>query len=1436
MALKWMITPGKAARLGTLECIRHISLTRFGVTIWDCARNSLGNASIDGNDAMSNTTELSETKRALLEKYLRGTSPQIVTGVDSIARRAPGKPVPLSFGQQQLWLLAQLIPDTPVYNESVTVHMPGPLDVAALEQSLNEILRRHESWRTGFPIVDGQPAQVIHSSLQFALSPVDLRQMPRHEREAEALRIATEDAQQPFDLVHGPLLRATLIRLDDMDHRLFITLHHIIFDGVTIYQVFLPELRALYEAFATGQPSPLPELPIQYADFAVWQREWLQGKVLTDQLAYWKKQLEGAPATLELPTDRPRPSLPTYRGRVQSFALPQSLTNALRTLSSREGSTLYMTLTAAFNTLLYRYTGQEDILIGTATGGRKQPEVQKLMGVFINTLVMRTNLSGDPTFRELLGRVREVTIEATSHQDIPFEYLVKELQPDREMGQNPLFQVLLMLEPSVPALPSGWTLTHMEVDTETSKFDLSLILEDRPEGLLAHFEYSTDLFDAATIERMVGHWQTLLDGIIANPDQRLSELPLLTEAESRQLLREWNATETEYPKQCVHQIFENQAERVPDEVALIFDEQQMTYRELNQRANQLAHRLQRLGVGTEVLVALCMDRSLEMVVSLLAILKAGGAYVPLDPSYPTERLAFMLEDTQAPVILTQQHFVASLPTQGVQVICPDSEWDEIAHESEENLVNRTMVDNLAYVMYTSGSTGKPKGVEIRHRSINRLVFGVDYARLDATRTILHMASISFDAATLEVWGALLHGARCILFPERIPTPKSIGALVQKHQVTTSWLTASLFNAIIDEAPEALQGIEQLLVGGEALSVVHIRRALEKLPGTQLINGYGPTESTTFTCCYPIPRHLGAGVRSIPIGRPIGNTQVYILDKHLHPVPIGVPGELYIGGAGLARGYFHRPELTKEKFIAHPFTDERGAQLYKTGDLVRYLPDGSIDFLGRLDHQVKLRGFRIELGEIEAVLGQHAAVREALVIAHQDERGEKHLVAYVVAQIETNSPPHATHAPRELQGRQGQEVTPNELRDFLKEHLPEYMVPSDFIMLEAMPLTPNGKVDRRALPKPDLARRTAEENFVAPVLAVHQKLVEIWEDVLNVRPIGIKDNFFSLGGHSLLAARMIDRIEQNFGKKLPLATFFAGATIEHLATVLQDEQQITDSRTPVVRVQAGGTTRPLFFLHGDWAGGGFYCIDLSHDLGTEQPFYILEPYKFNDLPVPPSFEEMASAHIESLQKVQPEGPYLLGGFCNGGLMAYEIARQLHAKGQKVDFLALIDPATPAPHKWIRRAISTVGKLTHAGEDKQLDWFLWYLYMRIPAYRNKVKNSIISSSAEQNGSRPGQAKAGSIRSKLASLAPEKEALRYQWSGMYRYVAAGYLSGSYPGKITLFWSTEGANLNKKWCETIGVKEVEIQVIPGTHKGWKTENLHLLADRLKVSLSKIQ
>ncbi|HLI05587.1 MAG TPA: amino acid adenylation domain-containing protein [Ktedonobacteraceae bacterium] len=1355
-----------------------------------------------------------QARRALLEKYRRGQMSR-VEAIAPIPRRSTGDVAPLSFGQQQLWLLAQLLQDVPAYNECVTLSMPGPLDVAALERSFNELLKRHEVWRTSFPLVEGQPVQQIHPALTLSLPAIDLRHLPLQKREVEARRLATEEALRPFDLAVGPLLRASLMQLDDEDYRLFLCLHHIIFDGVTIYQVFLPELRSLYETCSRDQtaPSPLPDLSIQYADYAIWQRERLQGDLLAKQLTYWKKQLAGAPTTLELPADRPRPPVPTYRGASRQFALSPTLTEAIKTLSQREGVTLFMTLLAAFNTLLYRYTGQEDILIGTASAGRNHPDTRQLMGVFINMLVMRTDLQGDPGFRDLLQRVREVTLEAQAHQDVPFEYIVKELQPERENGQNPLFQTLLMLEPSPPTHPSGWTITHLDIDTGTAKFDLSLILEERPDGLLGRFEYSTDLFDDATIERMVQHWLTLLEGIVAHPDKRLSELPLLTEQERHQLLVEWNNTTAPYPATtCVHHLFEQQVERDPDATALLLDNERMTYRALNEKANQLAHYLQRLGVGPEVLVGLYMERSFEMVISLLAILKAGGAYLPLDLAYPRERLAFMLQDTEAPVLLTRSGLQDNLPSSlsGTQTVCLDQAWEDIGRESVENVVSGVSAENLAYVMYTSGSTGKPKGVEIVHRNINRLVFGINYAQLDETQTILHMAPISFDASTLEVWGALLHGARCVLFPARIPTPKSIGETVRKHNVTLTWLTASLFNAVIDEAPQSLQGVTHVLTGGEALSVTHVRRALAALPTTQFSNGYGPHESTTFACCYAIPRPLSETGRSIPIGRPIGNTRVYVLDRYLTPVPIGVPGELYIGGAGVARGYMKRPDLTHERFIADPFSDEPGAHLYKTGDRVRYLPDGTIEFLGRLDQQVKLRGFRIEPGEIEVTLGLHPAVREALVRAQ--ERGGKRLVAYVVP-------------------FQGQQVVTEELRRFLKDHLPEYMVPSDFVLLDALPMTPNGKVDVRALPEP--AGKNTEESYVAPTLPVHHQLVRIWEDLLEIHPIGMRDNFFSLGGHSLLAARMVDRIEQVCGKRVALSTLYGGATIEHLAEILlqeDDHEKAQDeSRARVVVVQPGKRgTRPFFFLHGDWYGGGFYCLNLAQSLDDDRPFYLLEPYDFERQQEPISFEEMAAAHIEALRAVQPKGPYLLGGFCNGGLLAYEIARQLQAEGQQVDLLVLIDPADPKAHKSLRKVLNRVGKLLHLNQNIQLNWFLRYLYLRIPSYRAKVQETA-PKAMQQVGQRSSRL---SKKLKLDKLLPSPTALRYQWSGIYRWVAAGYTPEPYDGELTLFWSSEAFSHKVDWRAISGSRKVEDYVFPGTHMSCRNENLHILAERLDLRL----
>lgn len=1405
-------------------------------------------AMMNGCNVVLHTTELSETKRALLEKYLRGDLPQTATDTDTIPRRSSGSPAPLSFGQQQVWLLAQLIPDIPVYNECVTIHLSGPLNIDVLEQSFNEIIRRYEVWRTSFPTVDGQPVQLIHPSLTLMLPVVDLRHLPEAEREIEALRLATEDARPLFDLAQGPLLRAMLIRLGDEEHCLFLTLHHIIFDGVALYQVFLPELRALYDAFLTDQPSPLPELPIQYADYAHWQREWVAGDMLASQVAFWKKQLEGAPTALELPTDRPRPPIQTYRGSMRPFALSKHLTDALKAMSSREGVTLYMTLAAAFNTLLYRYTGQDDLLIGTATAGRKRPEVQRLMGFFLNTLMLRTNLSGNPTFRELLAQVREVALSAVAHEDVPFEYLVKELQPERNLSQNPLFQVLLTLEPPLTILPSsGWTLTQMDVTVGASKFDLSLELDDRAEGLIGRFEYNTDLFDAATIERMVDHWQMLLEGIVANPAQRLKELPLLTQAERQQFLVEWNATQTPYPHDsCVHQLFEEQVERTPAAVAVVYEDAQLTYRELNARANQLAHHLRQLGVGPEVLVGLCMERSLEMVVGLLGILKAGAAYVPLDPTYPSERLTFMLEDSQVAVLVTQQHLTTRLARQGIRIVCLDADVALLEQQSDSNPSPSAIPDNLAYVIYTSGSSGRPKGVQVLHSAVvNFLLSMRQQPGLTAQDTLLAVTTLSFDIAALELFLPLIVGARLIVASRDIAANgTALAETLARSRATIMQATPVTWRMLLSAGWQGNQQLK-ILCGGEALPLELARQLLPKCAA--LWNLYGPTETTIWsTICKIEP-----SVETVSIGYPIANTEIYLLDTQLQLVPIGVPGELHIGGTGLARGYLNRPELTSERFIPHPFNDATGARLYKTGDLARYRPDGTIELIGRLDHQVKLRGFRIELGEIETVLGQHPSVRQAVVLAREDTPGDKRLVAYIVTD-------------------QGQPLAIKHLHLYLKEKLPEYMLPSTFMLLDALPLTPNGKVDRRALPAPEPAMRTAEDAFVAPTLLVHYQLLHIWEELLDARPIGIRDNFFYLGGHSLLAARLVDRIEQVFGKKLPLATLFAGPTIEHVADALQRQ---ADTWSPVVTVQAGTSKRPFFFLHGDYKGGAFYCFPLARDLGSDQPFYAIEPCKFAGLPIPPTIEVMAAAHIESLRAVQPQGPYLLGGFCNGGLVAYEMARQLHAAGETVDLLVLIDATPIAYLRWRRRLIKQLGRLLQRSQDTQLYWFLWlrhmyrylqheYRYLRSPHYRS-LQTELDPELVNSNGATipllnalyalrisQGAAKiepwykcnnASFALPKFAAIFPDAlfpadEVLRHDWEGIFHWTASDYVPSFYPGKSTFFffWDSEEHGRGARWRKVAAAKdkEGEVYVIAGTHDTCKTEHLHNLSAQLRKCL----
>jgi amino acid adenylation domain-containing protein/thioester reductase-like protein len=967
---------------------------------------------------------------------------------------------------------------------------------------------------------------------------VDLRECSEDEQETQLQKTIAEEIQQTFDLSKDALLRAKLIRLNSTEHRFLLVMHHIVTDAWSV-EILFRELATFYRALLTEQPPAIADLPIQYADFAHWQRQWFQGEELATQLSYWKRQLGDNPPVLQLPTDYPRSAVQTYQGQRESIALSKTLTNKLKTLSQQEEATLFMTLLAAFKVLLYRYTGQEDIFVGSPIANRNQVEIEELIGFFINTLVLRTDLSGNPTFRELLQRVREVALEAYSHQDVPFEKIVAELQPERYLSHNPLFQTIFALQNAPSPAPDFLELdsSFLQIDTQTAKFEFQLELFEKLEGLEGWCEYNTTLFTSETINRMLGHFQVLLEAIVSNPDQRLSDLPLLTDAERHQLLVEWNNTKTDYPRNLsIHQLFEAQVEQTPNNVAVIFEDKQLSYQQLNQQANQLAHYLQSLGVKPGELVGICIERSLEMIIGVVGILKAGGAYIPLDPTYPQERLASMLEDSQVSVLLTQQQLIERLPHHHARVVCLDTDWQVINRESEDNLISNVAAHNLAYVIYTSGSTGKPKGVAVPHRGVVRLLINTNYVKFNPDDKVAHASNPSFDAATFEIWGALLHGARIIIVTKDILlSPQNFVTYIRAKEINVLFLTPALFHQLASFVPQAFSSLKYLVLGGEAVDPRWVKEVLEQGPPQQLLNGYGPTESTTFSCCYLI-QDISKKSTNIPIGRPISNTQVYILDHYLQPVPIGVPGELYIGGDGLAQGYLNRPELNREKFIPNPLSEESGNLLYKTGDLVRYLPDGNIEFLGRTDNLVKIRGFRIELGEIEAVLAQHPVVEKAVVIAREDISGDKRLVAYIANNKKLS------------QSTDPKSQISNQLRDFLKQKLPDYMVPSIFVLLDTLPITSNGKVDRRALPDPDqsLSDLNLAEAFVAPRTSIEQQLAEIWAQILNLEQVSIYDDFFEFGGHSLLVTQLLFQVRETFQVVLPLQSFFKAPTIAELA--------------------------------------------------------------------------------------------------------------------------------------------------------------------------------------------------------------------------------------------------------------------------------------------------
>ena len=1223
------------------------------------------------NDLAARIASLSPEKRALLEaRLLAEKEPRVAA--PAIARRPAPGPTLLSFSQRRLWFLDRLDPGTPLYNVPEALALRGALDVPALERAIREVLRRHEVLRSRFGGTNGEPLQVAGDAGFFSLTVTDLTALPEVQRAAKGRALASEEGDLPFDLGRGPLLRARLLRLAPDEHWLLLTMHHIVSDEWSM-GVLYRELEELYGAFREGREAVLPELPIQYADYAVWQREGVRGKDFEGQIAYWKGKLSGELPVLALPADRPRPPERSYRGGEVRRRLSVGLARRLEALSRQHGATLFMTLLAAFVAFLARICDQDDVLVGTPIAGRTRVETEGLIGFFVNTLVLRGKVSDDPTFREHLRRVRETAMEAYAHQDLPFERVVEEVRPERSLSHTPLFQAMFELDKGpveTPDLP-GLEVEPVELPDTAAKFDLRLLAVGEEAGLLLVFEYATDLFDRATVVRLAGHFETMLEGIVADPERPVSRLPLLSEPERRRILTDWNQTWAEYPKEkCLHELFGEQAARSPEAVAVELEGGSLTYRELDLKAGQLARYLRGLGVGPEVLVGLCVPRSLEMVVGLLGVLKAGGAYIPLDPAYPVERLAWMLEDSGARVLLTVEALRDALPAFPGRTVRLDADREQIfrdGKESDEPDGSGATPENLAYVMYTSGSTGRPKGVMIPHRGlVNYLTWCVRAYDVAGGRGAPVQSSLSFDLTVTGLYAPLLCGRRVRLLPEGF-TEELGRVLREEGGFSLVKLTPARLDLLTQQVrPDEVSGCTRaFVIGGEPLRAESLGFWRERLPQAALFNEYGPTETVVGCCVYRVtdddPRN-----GPIPIGRPIANTRLYVLDRHGAPVPIGVTGELYIGGDGVARGYWNRPDLTADRFVPDCF-GEPGDRLYRTGDLARFRADGNLEFLGRADGQVKIRGFRVELGEVEAAIREHPSVQDAAAALVGEAGGDRRLVGYVVP-------------------KEGLAWSAEAVRKHLLARLPEFMVPAALVPLPALPLTQNGKLDRAALPARDFASRREEDGYEAPRDALELHLVKIWESVLQTAPIGCDDDFFDLGGHSLLAVRLFTEIEKATGSKLPLATLFRAPTVRQIADLLRDGGGAL-THSSLVPIQARGSRPPFYCVHA--AGGGVLPYRaLSQRLGPDQPFYGLQARGMEDGTSPLArIEEMAEVYLAEIRSLQPEGPYYLGGHSAGGLVAFEMACRLREKGERVALVTLFDTWAPGhgqviPEKLVR----------------------------------------------------------------------------------------------------------------------------------------------------------
>lgn len=1194
------------------------------------------------------------------------TTAHLAAYIESAVQTRQGKPTPLivpladrsqaplSFAQQLIWMLDQLTPGGMALHIPTAVRIKGRLDVPILERALNEVVRRHEALRTTFAVVEGAPVQTVHAGQVVSLPIEELGKLGGVEQESELRRRMAHWAILPFDLSRGPLLRACVFRLGNDHHVVLLIVHHLVVDGWSIV-ILVREMLLLYQSFLAGRPSPLPELPIQYVDYCHWQRRLLQDEMLATHLQYWRRQLSDRPPVLRLPSDRARPAVQTYRGNRHMMFVPTALAEQLRALSRCEGATLFMTLLAAFKVLLYRHTGQDNILAGTPVAGRTRREVEGLIGVFINTLVLRTDLAGDPTFRELLGRVRQCTLDAHAHQDLPYEVLLRELGPRIGLNAAPLFQVMFsyQVQPApVPSLPGGLTVEALDIDYPVELFDLTVTLNDTDRGLTCDWSYNAALFEPEAIQDLAQHFEILLGSILANPDMPISKLAVITEAERRQLLIDWNNTQTDLGSPaCIHEVFEAQAVKAPDAVALSVGERQLTYRELNERANLLAHYLCELGVRPDVPVGVMLERSLDTVVAMLGVLKAGGAYLTLDPAWPAERINLILADSRAVLVLTRDSSSSShLAAQVVHL-------DRIPFSGDRsNLSNCAVPSNFAYIMYTSGSTGMPKGVMVAHSSVVNLCRAVAIPyQLTAADRVLQFSSLSFDISVEEIFSTLLNGGTLVIQSHKeVPSAAELERLIERERLTILNLPTAYWHEWAQARAHGdtplPRSLRLVVVGGEAASSRHLEAWRRTSRHCAWMNTYGPTEATVTTTCYSPTNSCDK--ECIPLGRPLANVQTYVLDQHLAPVPIGAPGELYIGGAGVARGYLNQPELTAEKFLPDPFRSEPGARLFKTGDMARHRRDGVLEFLGRADQQIKVRGFRVEPGEIEAVLARHPVVRESVVDLREHTPGDHRLIAYVVA-------------------KPGYALDPQDLRAFMRQTLPDFMVPAGFVPLAELPMTANGKIDRRELRTPDVMVVRPQE-MVLPRNPVERRLAELFAGVLGLDQVSIHDSFFDLGGHSLLAVRLIYEIERAYDVHLPLAALFAAPTIAGLASLVAHGKP---AASPLVLLRDGGEEWPLFCIHP--AGGQVRSyLPLTTLLSPAQPIYGIQSRVLTGLDQEhESIASMADDYASLINDRQPTGPVRLLGHSLGGVVSVAVAALLEQLGRTVQFVALLDAYLP-----------------------------------------------------------------------------------------------------------------------------------------------------------------